>query len=141
MKKQGFALLIVLILLSLALLASVSVWQSSLLLRDYAHERTLGMRKKNILQSIALYTKHFCDENWARLQAKAKKDITQETLMFTDWFTDGLISYGARIELTLTEQHILATLFLLEGHRTCDQLNLLMIKTSDGITISRPEKA
>ena len=138
--KQGFALVVVLLMLSVALIASMQVWRSTFLFRQYTHERVQAVKQDMLCMSIMRYAIAFCKENWDRLNKQVKKGKQKEIISFAVWGPQKNKPHGALITLDLDHDRHTVTASLMHDNQVRKSLQLLIYKTVDGIQLAQLEK-
>lgn len=100
--KQGFALLVVLMLLSLMLLLVSNQWYCTFLAREYARERLLTLEHESVLDCFIEYATLLYQEN-AKTINQRLKHVREEVVDFPAWFSTNKKSYSGTITIVQTK--------------------------------------
>lgn len=137
MEKPGFALLIVLFFLPIALLVSFQTFRQSSFYQNYAIERIAHIQKNELLKTVARYGFLLCKENWNILQTRATKGESQQEIQFEDWATVGSAHYGASITFKIHDtEHIAMNVALCQSDKITRAALFNIIKNGDQFNLN-----
>lgn len=120
MKKDGFAVIMVFICLSIFLIIGLTLYQTTLFTPDYLNQRVQRRAHQLLLEGAVAYTLAFCKENWQRLVFFAKNNEKEESFILS--FNESNAQVLVTIELGREKQII--ELQLLKANKEVDQLKV-----------------
>lgn len=133
--KQGFALIVVLMILSITLLMTRDMWYHSFLTQQYAQARYEGLFKQQLLDTVDRYAISFCTENKRALIAGHAAGQQEVVLDFDQWAASNGANYAAGISIKLMKEFFTISTFVAQNDRVIIKNKMTMSTSTDSVSL------